>query len=300
MAGVCVVCGERVKNSHKGVNCEGQCLRRFHFKCTVLTEEEYKDLRKNNEAQWYCHREDCERPLNLQTLQEAVSRAISDALQPIRTEISELRTSQTFISDQYESIKQLLGEMKEKHQAIDHVQEHIGKLDVEVEDTNSYLRRNNLVISCVPHQHGEDTYERVMNITKALNIELTVGDIDVAHRMPVNPHSSNGRPPNILVKLVNRWQKDRILEAIFSKKGLKASEIGYKGPDCNLYISEHLTPKADALAAACRALRRDNKIFQTWHRGGKIYVRVKKDGNRISIKDESELNSLKKQLSDGK
>lgn len=99
------------------------------------------------------------------------------------------------------------------------------------------------------------------------------------------------------MKFVNRWQKESLLHAIKSRKGLKASSLpNHSGPDCNIFISEHLTPRGEALAAQCRELRREEKIFSTWHTGGKIYVKTNKDGNKIIIKDENDIQTLKEKL----
>ena len=168
MVGICAPCGERVKNSHKGVNCEGKCQRRFHFKCTKLSEDQYKDLRNNEEAKWYCHREDCVEPPahNLKSIEAT----IKAAMEPVMTEFKKIQDSQDFVSKQYDALLLRLDEIDCKKNTIIQLQQEVTKLNNELEDAKAYLRRNNLVFSCVPMRQNEDPYQVIHDIANVLGL----------------------------------------------------------------------------------------------------------------------------------
>lgn len=55
---------------------------------------------------------------------------------------------------------------------------------MEVEDIHQYQRRNNILITGVPQEDGENLYRKVAVIAQALEISLCDADIYTLHRLP--------------------------------------------------------------------------------------------------------------------
>jgi len=169
------------------------------------------------------------------------------------------------------------------------VDDRLKNVDERIEGVLQYQRKDNIIISGVPFKKDEDVYGVLRKIGEAANVPISKEHVSIAHRLPVN-HST--KVPPIIVKFVNRWKKDEILQA---KIKISASDIGLGSNLQKIYFNDHLTPHQSFLFSKARALRdrlggRDKSVY-AWVVGGKIFFK-KGDEAKVAIVSIEQLNLL--------
>ena len=114
-----------------------------------------------------------------------------------------------------------------------------------------------LRISGIPESHDECTDDVVLNIARALDVDLSLSDIDRSHRLRSRRHQTTSntmtRPSDIIVKFVSY----RSRAAFFKGKSFLKMTEAYK----RVYINEDLTRfRADLLRSA-RLLVRNKSLM---------------------------------------
>ena len=163
----------------------------------------------------------------------------------IEKQMTELKTSQEFISMKYEEQKQEIIDLKKSNESIRNenkkLSHSINLLMQEIQDTNAeinnleqYGRREMVEIVGIPHSDNENTDEIVGKLCEQSNVEINIEkDIEVSHRISTKPTSA------IIVKFNSRRKRDE-----FNTKGRKASlnadNIGFTESK-RIYVNESLT-----------------------------------------------------------
>jgi len=194
--------------------------------------------------------------------------------------IDGLQQSITGITSRVDKVDEEVSELKQRTQ----------ELDEEIESMKSYQRKNNLIITGVPEQLLGNCINVIIDIAYYLDVKLDETYIDAAHPLPTR-HGTK-----IVVKFINRWIKERILNAYITeakKGGLKTTALSYEGPSQHVYISEHLTPKTEQIYYEARQLKRANKIQTASVRNGKVVVKKSGSALKITIASLDDLKKLK-------
>lgn len=229
---------------------------------------------------------------------EEKSRQLETDVHELKTKINDtddIRKSVEFINNQYDEINK---ELKKSNGTFDGINAQAN----EIEEIKQYERINNMIIYGIPDSTSreyeeEDVYKYVKNIAEALNIPhaMSKNEIDVAHRLPSRIKKTG--PTMIIVKFRNRWVKDEFMKARAVKKSLHLSEIGFPDNDKQVYLRDHLTPQNDTLFKKCRELRQGGKIWATWTRDCKIYIKINQDDKKtFRISNEEDLRKLRSKI----
>lgn len=155
----------------------------------------------------------------------------------------------------------------------------------QVEGFDSYSRRNNLVLHGVPMKANEDPLELVTELGEAIGIPISPDNVDAAHRLP----SKNEKlPPPFIIKFVNRWRKERVMEKI---KVLKpTAEMMGGSKSIKVFCNDHLTPKNQQLLMEAKKLK---DKFYVWSKNGNVLCKSKSDGARtIRITEPGDIEAL--------
>ena len=283
----CAPCGKKIKNNQQAVGCDGECGRWFHVTCMKMSKDTYQQFRKDDTFKWSCNREDCLPQPNLKEVMASFSQKLEESLSAMREENHEVRKLATFLSEKYDELHREIETLKKERKTVKDAEMAACRAINELEELKQYQRKNNLIVYGIPTEREEDVFHKISDIGKTLGVEITRANIDAAHRLP----STKPGPQPIIVKLNNRWKKEEILSSRRQKKTLKTSEIGYSDGG-NIYINEHLTPRNETIAKKCRELRQQGKIFATWVRDCKIYIRKNQNGPSKLISSAEILDSL--------
>ena len=104
-------------------------------------------------------------------------------------------------------LEQELGETKEQ---LEKNNEELSSTKRRLEAMEAYSRRNCLTISGIPERESESTDQLVIAVAKAAGVTIATSDLDRSHRVG---KSKQGRPRNIIVKLLSHNVRQRLYEA---------------------------------------------------------------------------------------
>jgi exosome complex exonuclease DIS3/RRP44 len=172
-------------------------------------------------------------------------------------------------------IQQLESENDDLRQHVTKLEERIEKLEIDADNNLQYSKRNTLRISGVPDFETskepdaiskdilkyEPTDLKVVEIAQALNVEVSLEDIDRSHRIGVvNPN----KPRDIIVKFKSYRARNVLYKA---RVDLKSK--GYP----RVFINESLTQIRSSLFYKARQLVKSRFLNGAWTYDGNIMIK---------------------------
>lgn len=138
-------------------------------------------------------------------------------IREVSNQLQSLESSQSFLSDKYESVMEITQVTKKELKAVQNqskeTQERIKGIEGEVfnnmaslDDMQQYLRRDCLEITGIPVVPLDDPSNLVAEVCSVLNVNLEANDISIAHRLPATRNIKD----RIIVKFVKRSKRDEI------------------------------------------------------------------------------------------
>jgi len=180
----------------------------------------------------------------------------------LKAEITNLRSSQEFVSTKYDNMKEY--EKKKKLQELNAKQtEEFNSLHVDsvllekksesesakLDEIDQYNRRQNLEFHSVPLVKGENAIDVVVKLSKSIGVEIESKDISIAHRLAPkkskNPNSSlhgntETEPPGIIVRFINRDLRNEIYRKRVNARRIAKEDFLVEGME-KLYVNKNLT-----------------------------------------------------------
>lgn len=153
----------------------------------------------------------------------------------------------------------------------------IVQLAADVDNLESYSRRNNLEIHGVRFTDNEDLAATLASFANKLELPVpSPSDVEAVHRLKSKP----GTVPPILVRFANRSIRDRWL----GKRNYLKSE--------KIYLNENLTLRVKRLLWLTKNRAKEQNYRFWWTRGGRVYARKIDGAPQIRINNEDDLNKL--------
>lgn len=246
----------------------------------------------------------CERVLN--AIKSEVPIMLTTVLQhellPIKNELQDFRTSLDFYNARYEEMKNELCVLKNENDTLKTncalLETSVRDLSERLNNTEQYLRENNLEIHGVPEYQNENLMNLVIQCSSVIGSDVKVEDLITCTRVAkVNKNSIH--PRTIVAKFRNVACRDKFYSAVYrynkanANDKLNTSVLGLGGDKKQVYISEHLSPTNKHLHAAARKKVRELNYQFIWIRNGRIFVRKTTDSSYIHIKNVNSLALIK-------
>ena len=115
-----------------------------------------------------------------------------------------------------------------------------------------------------------------------------------SHRIPTSQKYQGKRSaPAIVVKFARRDTKEMFYRGRKELRGLTTQDLGFSDEN-NIFINESLTEANKELFKATLKVKKDYSYNYIWTSNGKIYLRKDRDSSAILIKNEGELDKLKR------
>ena len=210
-----------------------------------------------------------------------------------KQEVDQLTKSQTFISEQYDTIKIAESKFSKTNKSLEaenallnnKVSELLQKVNtntITAINQQQYTRRIMVEINNVPRKDKEDSKDIAYKLIDLMELNLTKETIDVAHRL------SDRADSPIIVKFTTRTARDIFYQGRAKLPDYTAENLGLQNDpnkkNNKIFINESLTQPIKILFKSARAECEKKSYKFTWTRNGVIYVRKNKDSNSICIK----------------
>ena len=182
------------------------------------------------------------------------------------------------ISGLSEQIKSLTEENADFRKENIDLKARIDKLEAATEAAEQYSRRNCIRVSGIPEENNENTDDIVLDVARAMDVNLDVEEIDRSHRIG-KPKST--KPRDIIVKLATFRVRQRLLK---NRKNLKTSMFDggrFKG----VYVNEDLTKFRSGILFDARKLTKERRIYGAWSSNGTILLKDNFENVHKIVKD---------------
>lgn len=245
--------------------------------------------------------EDNLRKIIRQDMTEIITDLVSKHLASITNQIIGFQESLSFLSKQYDDLKQ---SVEEKNIIISNLESKNTSLTSQVKSLSERLgqieqhaRSNNLEINGVPEHRAENLFKTIEQLGNTVDNPFAENDIlHVTRISKLNKDSD--RPRAVIVQLRSQRRRDELLAAVirYNKKNkvnkLNSEHLGYGGRQVPVFVSEHLTPSNKSLHAATRTKAKEAGYKFVWVRDGRIFTRKNEQSPAIVIRDVECLKSL--------
>ncbi|XP_026313789.1 uncharacterized protein LOC113225356 [Hyposmocoma kahamanoa] len=173
---------------------------------------------------------------------------ISSEMKALKTEITEVKESLSFINKEYEEFRQqhqsAIGTIEMLQSENLEMKSTIASLSTRVNHLEQQARTCNIEIQCVPEKKNENLLTIVDSISKAVGCKINPEDIHKCTRIAkLDPTGS--RPRSIVVQLSSPRVRDEFLAAavkynrskIRKEEKLNTSDIGITGEKKPIFIA---------------------------------------------------------------
>lgn len=205
----------------------------------------------------------------------------------------------TMITDIVQSVtKDLINRVNTLENESEELKEEIKTLKLKLENAedaqdkaNQYSRRNCLRLSGIKEEADEDTDTIVVDIARAIGVDLNQGEIDRSHRLgkTTTKQSDRAKPRDIIIKFSSYRSRSKMI-----KSKAKLRKAGFQGA----FLNEDLTRTRSEIFYECRRLVRNKQILSCWTADGTIIVKTN-DNNVTRIETKKALADCKKRLNIG-
>ena len=227
-------------------------------------------------------------------------------IETLRAEVIEIKESQAFICNQYDSLKAEYDKLIEvntlQKEEISNLKSQAAALktqeikdSIKVDELEQYWRRQNLEIVGVPEKEDENTNAIVLEVAKMLDVDIMSSHISTSHRLPkkkANSRNNSGSSP-IIVRFTSRDIRKQIYAN--RKKARFVDLKNFSVSDTkNIFVNENLTPTRKQLFWKTKQEVKNNSWKYIWTHNGNVFVKKDDNASITEIKNELDLNLIKK------
>lgn len=225
---------------------------------------------------------------DLQDLRSLILNAKNELSNKIEDSINKLNESLIRIENKFQQ------KIDEQNEIITKQREEIVNLEIKINETNQYMRRNNVEIGGLSKDIDDNDLEQhVVMLCKSANIDISPNDIEACHWL-------DSKKSKVIIRFTNRKFCVRLLKnrKEFNKKQnspkinlnvVSADELSDQVIEdkseikSKIYINENLCPYYKLLWMKCRSLHKHNEIYKYWSYNGTIKIILEKDSDPIKI-----------------
>ena len=205
-----------------------------------------------------------------------------------------------FLSAEYDSLSAFRKEAKEQLQGLtkklNSLVEQVGEIAEAIDAIDRYSYQYNVKIVGIPEVNSPetalDTSTLCVKLFKEMGVEISLQDIDIAHRVPTRSASS-GSPP-IICKFTRRLVKDQVINR---RREIRAVSPSLLGLSTEVSLSQaavydHLTPKTQRLLIDAKKFQEEHRYSFCWVKNCSIFLRKSATSRPVKIKNHTELQRL--------
>ncbi|KAI5643520.1 hypothetical protein NE865_04504 [Phthorimaea operculella] len=210
------------------------------------------------------------------TLNSSIT-ALNSSVMACHEEITAVRT------DLIELKREVNKRCENNEEEIRQLNEEISVLRSEIEHRDRMQLMNNVEISGVTENGGENLHQIITVLATKLGVSLDARDIDYVARAGKRHLPAEGeqapRPRPIIVRFVRRAPRDELLRAARTRRNLSTDLIEVPGERRPIYLNEHLTKSDRQLYGKTRSIARELNFKFVWKKNGRIFIKKNEHGD---------------------
>ena len=198
--------------------------------------------------------------------------------------------SQIFQANVSEELKRLTVRLAEISSRVD----EIGKA---IDSMCEYSYQYNVKIVGMPELNEQGSYSQTsglcVNLFSEMGADVTLHDIDIAHRVPQRS-ARVGTPKPIICKFVRRLSKEAVMARRNESCRADPSSLGFgEGVSLSLVrIFDHLTPKMQHVFTEANKFKEQHSYQFCWSKNSCVYLRKDGSSRALKIRDIADLDRL--------
>ena len=188
-------------------------------------------------------------------------------------------------------------ELRGIRKRLDDIEESRGKLEVAVDEMQDYSYAFNIKILGVPelkvNEDASETSNLCVNLFNRMGANITINDIDIAHRVSFRD-SSRSEPKPIICKFVRRLARNNLMVVRRQASSVAAREIGLEESRdmSKILILDHLTPRMQELYGNAKSIKTRFGFQFFWAKNGTIFLRRSEDSRLLKIRRPDDLSRI--------
>ncbi|XP_028406806.1 uncharacterized protein LOC114529249 [Dendronephthya gigantea] len=179
---------------------------------------------------------------------------------------------------------------------ITEIAENVENLSKSIDNAQQYSYSFNVKLLGIPELKAKEsaiqTSTLCVQIFNAMGVQVTLQDVDIAHRVPTR-RNNDGRPKPIVCKFIRRLAREQVMAVRRDIKKIDPRLVGLPEESlANAAVYDHLTPKTQQLLADAKRFKDENDFRFFWTKNSMVYLRKHEDSRAIKIKDQRDLANL--------
>ena len=205
-----------------------------------------------------------------------------------------------FLSKKYDDFHLFSGMAKDELQRLSTKLEELkAKVDIignAIDEIQEHSFQYNVKIVGVPERLQDESAASIsklcLNIFKETGADVSMYDIDTAHRVP--SRNNNGKPKPIVCRFVRRLAKESVMNHRKDACKLDPASVGLP-EDASLSavrIFDHLSPRMQTVLFEAKKFKEQHYYQYCWSKGSFVYLRKDATSRAIKIKNIGDLLNL--------
>ena len=125
-----------------------------------------------------------------------------------------------------------------------------------------------------------------------MGAELTIRDIDMAHRVPTG--EAHGGPKPIVCKFVRRLAQNKVINLHLESHNLRPANLGFAESVnlSNVRIFDHLSPRMQSIFYEAKKFKTQHQYQFCWTKNFRVYLSKNAESRAVKIKHVDDLRQL--------
>lgn len=200
-------------------------------------------------------------------------KALRRDLQELRYVVDRCETRLDKLEEKVQKIEETKTSDEEVLVHISTLEGSVARLQTEINDRDQELMLNEVELSGIPEERGENPTHIALACATKLGVSLDERDIVGCARVGGPRQEPGARPRPLAVRLARRDVRDDLLRAARVRRRMSTEGLGLKTAPCTFFINERLTRTNRALFYQARKAGERNRWRYVWTREGRIYAR---------------------------
>ena len=187
-------------------------------------------------------------------------------------------------------------ELKQARSRLDELIVKIDAIGQAVDEIEEYSYKFNLKVVGLPEmkekESAEETSSLCVKLFREMGAEVTIHDIDMAHRVPTR--EAHGGPKPIVCKFVRRLARNKVINLRLESHNLRPANLGFAESVnlSNVRIFDHLTPRMQSIFYEAKRFKTQHQYQFCWTKNFSVYLRKNAESRAVKIKHIDDLRQL--------